>query len=72
MTPDAARSLQVGDWLTFTPNIWAQPIPGEIVSFRVVDLHVEGFRIEWLDGHISIMRPEDLHSSKFQPLETDP
>jgi hypothetical protein len=64
MTPKEIRGLEPGQWLTFTPNIWADSIDG-----KITDIGPETIRIEWDDGLVSVMPPANLHSSKFQSLE---
>jgi hypothetical protein len=61
MSPEEIRTLEVGQWLTFTPTIWSQPISGQVI--RVDD---QGLMIEWDDGHTAPIKPDQLHSSKFQ------
>ena len=64
MTPQEIRDLKPGSWLTFTPTIWSDPIDGQVVTSDD-----RGLMIEWDDGHTAPIKPDQLHSSKFQPLE---
>jgi hypothetical protein len=64
MTPAEIRDLKVGSWLTFTPTIWSTPIEGVVRTDGP-----DGLLIEWDDGHRAPIKPDQLHSSKFQPLE---
>jgi hypothetical protein len=67
MSPEEIRTLEVGQWLTFTPTIWSQPISGQILS-----VDPEGhLYIVWDDEHRSLIKPDQLHSSKFQLEDTE-
>lgn len=64
MTPQEIRGLKAGDWITFTPTIWSDPIDGQVVELR------PNIRVEWDDGHVATVNTDQLHSSKFQPRVT--
>jgi len=66
MSPAEIRALKVGSWLTFYSTIWSDPVDGQVVA----DGH-DGLMIEWDDGHTAPIKPDQLHSSKFQLLDTD-
>jgi hypothetical protein len=67
MSPEEIRTLEVGQWLTFTPTIWSYPIPGQIKYITPKGY----FHVEWDDGHYATIKPDQLHSSKFQLEDTE-